>query len=136
MDFACDVAVCGVDNNPARVMASRHFRLRQTPVIFAAVSRDGDHGYVFVQETQGACIGCLFPDMTDDQRYPCPGTPAVVDILQLIGALAAYAVDTRLMKRPRMWNYRRIMLAEGGFDCACKVPCEENCLICYAFNPK
>src|SRR6185436_3171496 len=26
LDLSCDVAVCGVDNNPARVAASRHFR--------------------------------------------------------------------------------------------------------------
>src|ERR1039457_3336175 len=44
-DLSCDVAVCGVDNNPARVAVSRYFRKLGVPVIFAAVSRDGDHGY-------------------------------------------------------------------------------------------
>ncbi|MBV9156685.1 MAG: ThiF family adenylyltransferase [Acidobacteriaceae bacterium] len=110
VNLSCGVAVCGVDNNPARVLASRFFRDAGIPVIFAAVSRDGDHGYVFVQEKQGACIGCLFPDMASDDRYPCPGTPAVADILQAIGALVIYAADTLLMSRPRQWNYRRLSL--------------------------
>jgi hypothetical protein len=85
-------------------------------VIFAGVSRDGDCGYVFVQEKHGPCIGCLYPDMADDDRYPCPGTPAIADILQAVGSLAVYAVDTLLMKRARNWNYRRISLSDGTSD--------------------
>src|SRR5262249_20792691 len=92
VNLDCDVAVCGVDNNPARVVASRYFRSKGIPVIFAAVARDGDHGYVFVQDRDGPCIGCLFPDMADDDRYPCPGTPAIADILQAVGAVAVFAV--------------------------------------------
>lgn len=51
-------------------------------MIFAAVSRDADHGYLFVQEAVEVCIGYLFPDMITHDRYPCPKTPAVGDILQ------------------------------------------------------
>ena len=126
-DLSCDVAVCGVDNNPARVAASRYFRIKGIPVIFAAVSRDGDHGYVFVQEKVGPCIGCLFPDMADDDRYPCPGTPAIADILQAVGSLAIYAVDTLLMKRPRHWNYRRITLSDGALDGGLLVSARQGC---------
>jgi molybdopterin/thiamine biosynthesis adenylyltransferase len=111
IDLDCDVAICGVDNNPARVAASRFFRLAGIPVIFAAVSRDGDHGYVFVQEKRGACIGCVFPDMADDDRYPCPGTPAIADVLQLMGSVAGYAIDSLMTSRQRSWNYRRFSLA-------------------------
>ena len=113
-DLSCDVAICGVDNNPARAAASRYFGANGTPVIFTAVSRNGDHGYVFVQTTDGACLGCMFPDMVNDDRYPCPGTPAIADILQAVGALAVYAVDTLLMNRQRLWNYRRISLSDGA----------------------
>jgi molybdopterin/thiamine biosynthesis adenylyltransferase len=123
IDLSCDVAICGVDNNPARVAASRHFRALGVPVIFSAVSLDGDHGYVFVQEKQGACIACLFPDMPDDDRYPCPGTPAVADILQLVGALTVYAVDTLIMPRKRYWNYRRVNLTDGSLDGSAMVQC-------------
>ena len=127
IDLSCDVAICGVDNNPARVATSRFFRFNGIPVIFAAVSRDGNHGYVFVQEKHGPCIACVFPDMTDDDRYPCPGTPAIADILQAVGAFAVYAVDTLLMNRPRTWNYRRISLSDGSVDGAALMPGRDGC---------
>ncbi len=127
IDLPCGVAVCGVDNNPARIKASRYFRTSGIPVIFTAVSRDGDHGYVFVQERAGACIGCLFPDRVNDDRYPCPGTPAIADILQALGALAVYAIDTLLMKRSRSWNYRRISLSDGTLDGSSLLAASESC---------
>lgn len=127
VDLACDVAVCGVDNNPARVAGSRYCRSHGIPVVFTGVSRDGDHGYVFVQEKHGPCIGCLFPDMADDDRHPCPGTPAIADILQVVGGLAVYAVDTLLMARPRGWNYRTVSLADGAIDGAAVVPARPGC---------
>lgn len=127
VDLSCDVAVCGVDNNPARVVASRYFRGRGIPVIFAAVSRDGDHGYVFVQDKQGPCLCCLFPDIDSDDRYPCPGTPAIADILQAVGSLAVYAIDTLLMGRARHWNYRRISLADGCLDGAATIAERPEC---------
>jgi molybdopterin-synthase adenylyltransferase len=129
LDLSCDVAICGVDNNPARVAASRFFRSKGIPVIFSAVSRNGDHGYVFVQDKHGPCIGCLFPDMADDDRYPCPGTPAIGDILQIIGGLAVYAIDTLLMDRTRTWNYRRVCLSDGAQDGASLVSDRPSCRI-------
>jgi molybdopterin/thiamine biosynthesis adenylyltransferase len=127
IDLACDLAVCGVDNNPARVAASRHFRTMGVPIIFTAVSADGDHGYVFVQEKKGPCIACIFPDMVNDDRYPCPGTPAVADILQAVGSFAVYAIDTLLMKRHRNWSYRRVSLSDGSLDGATLVPVRQGC---------
>jgi len=129
IDLDCDVAVCGVDNNPARVVASRHFRFQGIPVIFTGVSRDGDCGYVFVQERHGPCIGCLYPDMAGDDRYPCPGTPAIADILQAVGALAVYAIDTLLMKRTRNWNYRRTSLSDGASNGAAMISHRQDCLM-------
>jgi sulfur-carrier protein adenylyltransferase/sulfurtransferase len=38
VDLSCDVAVCGVDNNPARVAAARHFRTLGIPGRVSAVS--------------------------------------------------------------------------------------------------
>jgi molybdopterin/thiamine biosynthesis adenylyltransferase len=129
-DLSCDVAVCGVDNNPARVAASSYFRRLGIPVVLTAVSGDGDHGYVFVQEKHGACIGCLYPDMADDNRYPCPGTPAIADILLAVGSLAVYAIDSLLMSRPRDWNYRRISLSGNNFDGATRIPKRPGCPMC------
>jgi molybdopterin/thiamine biosynthesis adenylyltransferase len=130
VDLRCDVVICGVDNNRARVAASRFFRRERIPVIFTAVSRDGDHGYVVVQSGEGPCIACMFPDMINDDRYPCPGTPAIADILQAVGSFALYAVDTLLMQRPRTWNYRRISLSDGSLDGAGMIPAREGCQLC------
>jgi molybdopterin/thiamine biosynthesis adenylyltransferase len=125
--LSCDVAVCGVDNNPARTAASRYFRALGIPVILSAVSRDGDHGFIFVQEAEGPCISCLFPDMEDDDRYPCPGTPAVADILQATGALVVYAIDTLSMDRPRDWNYRRLSLSGRNFSSEAMIGSRSSC---------
>jgi adenylyltransferase/sulfurtransferase len=130
VDLYCNVAVCGVDNNPTRVLASRHFRDRAIPAIFTAVSADADHGYVFVQQRTGACYGCLFPDVADDSKYPCPGTPAIGDILQLIGAITAYAVDTALTGRGRDWNYRRISLHAAQLTTSRMQQPRAGCAVC------
>jgi molybdopterin/thiamine biosynthesis adenylyltransferase len=130
IDLRCDVAVCGVDNNPARVLASRLFRSRNTPVVFAAVSRDADHGYVFVQRSEGACVACLYPDIVNDDRYPCPGTPAIADILQAVGSLAVYAVDSLLMDRLCSWSYRRVSLSGLATEGAGRIPARSNCRLC------
>ncbi len=135
-DLAADVVICGVDNNPARTAVSRYFRRTGVPVIFSAVSRDADHGYVFIQETEGSCLGCLFPDIADDHRYPCPGTPAVADILQAVGALSVYAVDSLLMQRRRTWNYRRVGLSDGAVDGLALVPRRPACRICTPVDPR
>jgi molybdopterin/thiamine biosynthesis adenylyltransferase len=130
VDLACDVVVCGVDNNPTRMLASRTFRERGVPMIFLAVSREADHGYVFVQETTGPCLACIFPDIAGDERYPCPGTPAVLDILQVVGGIAMYGVDTCLMGRKRMWNYRGVNLADGKSDAAGIIARRSDCTCC------
>ena len=127
LDLTCDVAVCGVDNNPARIAASRHFRQNKTPVIFTAVSADGDHGYVFVQGQEGPCFGCVFPDAVDSTAYPCPETPAILDILQAVGALSVYALDTCVTGRPRGWNYRRLYLSRGMWDSSTWVAVRAGC---------
>jgi molybdopterin/thiamine biosynthesis adenylyltransferase len=127
VDLSCEVAICGVDNNPARLTTSRHFRTARSPVIFTAVSADADHGYVFVQECIGPCFRCLFPDARDGDPLPCPGTPAIADILQVVTGIAVYAVDSLLMNRPRGWNYRHCGLARGDFDGARTVSVRDDC---------
>lgn len=129
IDMTCDVVVCGVDNNPGRVAAARFFRKSGIPIIFTAVSAEADHGYVFVQGAKGACLGCLFPDIATDDSYPCPGTPAILDILQLMGSLATYSIDCVLMGRQSDWNYRSLYLWSGLSDGSALVRPREDCNI-------
>lgn len=127
IDLSCDVAVCGVDNNPARIAVSQFFRKEQIPVIFSAVSADADHGYVFVQETDGPCFACAFPDALNSKTYPCPGTPAIVEILQAVGAISIYAVDSCLMKRTRNWNFRGMFLSNGDWQSCAALQKRRGC---------
>jgi len=131
LNLSCDVAVCCVDNNPARVVSRHYFRAAGVPVVYLAVSSDADYGYIFIQNRMGPCIGCLLPDIAVDSRYPCPGTPAIADILHVVGAVAAYAIDTLLMGRKRSWNYRRLHLASGDFDVASVIQKRMNCRLCW-----
>jgi adenylyltransferase/sulfurtransferase len=110
IDLTADVVVVGVDNNPTRVCAARYFRTRSVPVIFTAVSKTANNGYAFVQDPDGPCFGCLFPDALNDESYPCPGTPAIKDILKVVAGFVLYAVDSLLMPRSRQWNYKDVVL--------------------------
>jgi len=129
IDLSCDVAICGVDNHPARIAASQYFRARKIPVIFTAVSADADHGYVFVQQPVGTCFGCVFPDAVDSRVYACPAIPAIADILQAVGALTVYAIDTCLMDRPITWNYRQVYLSDHAWDSGRVIPQRSDCAL-------
>jgi molybdopterin/thiamine biosynthesis adenylyltransferase len=129
IDLTGDVAIVAVDSNPGRIAASIYYRERGIPVIFSAVSRTADHGYVFVQEPQGPCFGCFFPGSINDLTSPCPGTPAILDILKVVSGIAVYAVDTLLMPRPRRWNYKTVYLAGEG-DVTQHIQRRPDCKLC------
>lgn len=129
-DLHGSVAIVGVDNNPGRVAVSRYYRQLATPVIFTAVSRTANNGYVFVQEPTGPCFGCIFPDAVNDETYPCPGTPAVKDILKVVAGIVVYAVDSLLMERLRLWNYKDEYLDGSIPGRALTIARREDCVLC------
>ena len=130
IDTSCDLAVCGVDNNETRKYVSRFYYTRRVPVVFTAVSEDANHGYVFVQEKNEACFGCLFPEALNDNREPCPNTPAVKDILKVVAGIVLYTVDSLIMKRKRNWNYKEVFLAGFVPDTNRIVERRKNCPLC------
>jgi molybdopterin-synthase adenylyltransferase len=132
LDLAANVAVVAVDNNPCRVAATRFYQRLGVPVVFAGVSETADYGYVFVQEPGKACWGCMFPDEVNDETYPCPGTPAVKDILKVVAGIAVYAVDTLLpgMARLRCWNYKSVHLCGSAPGRDWRVARREDCQLC------
>lgn len=138
IDLDCSVAIVGVDNNPCRVHASSYFLKQGIPVIFTAVSEDGNSGYTFIQKSRYGtpCFGCLnhlvVKEIKQDGilRYPCPGTPAIKDILKTVGGLVIYALDTLLMARNREWNYRVVYLDGSVPSNTSVIGQRESCLIC------
>lgn len=137
IDLNCSVAIVGVDNNPCRVRAASYFFKRKIPVIFTAVSEDGNSGYVFVQESKpdSPCFGCLNPSAVEEIknkifRYPCPNTPAIKDILKTVAGLVIYSVDTLIMPRNRAWNYRVVYLDGSIPSSSAIMKTRQGCLIC------
>jgi len=125
-----NLVIVGVDNNPTRTFASRYFLERAVPVVFTGISKTGNNGYVFVQEKEGPCFSCCFPNSVEDKRMPCPGTPAILDILKVVAGVTLYAVDTMVMERKRCWNYREVFL-DGSIDDFCRtISMRNDCQLC------
>lgn len=109
-----DVVVAAVDNNKARLDAASWCLGIGRPLVSVGIARDASGGYVFVQRPGGPCLACyLGSRLTQPGRSPCPGTPAVVDVLQVVCGFAAHAVRSLAMKQPLGWNVARGFLASG-----------------------
>lgn len=132
LDLSASVVVVAIDNNPGRVAACRFYQRLGLPVVFCAVSQTADHGYTFVQEPGKACWGCMFPDEVNDETFPCPGTPAVKDILKVVAGIAVYAVDTLLpgMERLRCWQYKSVHLCGSVPGRDWRVAKRHDCALC------
>jgi len=109
-----DVGIVGVDNDRARTQACRWYLDHDRPLICIGISRTADSAYVFVQEPGGACLACFMGEvLLSDGGSPCPGAPAVMDVLQVAGGFAVYAVSSLIMPRPRRWNLIQVSMPNG-----------------------
>ncbi len=124
-----DLLVAAVDNNLARRDVAAYCLKEDKPAVFTGVSREADHGYVFIQKPGQACWGCALPDSAEEASGTCPGSPAVKDVLKLMGALALYSIDSMTMDRPRTWNYRDLYLSDPEFSEFGQVEINEDCPI-------
>jgi adenylyltransferase/sulfurtransferase len=124
-----DVAVTAVDNNQTRVFAAHYFNTLQVPVVFVAVDLVAEHGYCAIQEPNKACLACMIPSCVVPRKLPCR-TPAVKDILKVVGGLALYAIDTLLMERKRNWNFRNVHLAGFAASEALVIGRNPDCPLC------
>ena len=129
-----DIIICGVDNDETRIFVSEYGLAKNIPVIFSAVSRDANQGYVFIQKPGAACFGCVFPEAINNEATPCPGAPAMKDILKVVGGLVLFAVDTVLMDRPCNWNFRMTYLSGFLPDRKDLIPERADCPICSKFE--
>ncbi|MCX5653927.1 MAG: ThiF family adenylyltransferase [Planctomycetota bacterium] len=131
-----DCIISGIDDELAREGIADYALAAGIPLITTAVSGNGDSGYVHVQKPGEACWRCAFPrewKLRDDlanYRAPCPGTPAIKDILMLVAGAAGYALDALFMDRPIAWNYREFHLAGFMPDVVRRVERLPSCCMC------
>jgi molybdopterin/thiamine biosynthesis adenylyltransferase len=129
-----DVLICGVDNQEARYDACEYATQKNLPVVYTAVSRDGNSGYSFVQEPLKACFGCAFADISSTadkkKQNKCAPDPAVKDILKVVAGLVLYAVDSLFMDRKRNWNYREVFLAGFAGERIMNIEKRKTCPVC------
>lgn len=131
-----DCIISGIDDELAREMIAEYSLAKRVPLITTAVSENGDSGYVHIQRPGKACWGCAFPrerrlqDDLEDYRAPCPGTPAIKDILMVVSGAAVYALDCVFMARPISWNYREFHLAGFMPDASTEIDRRADCQLC------
>jgi molybdopterin/thiamine biosynthesis adenylyltransferase len=135
-----DCILSGIDDELAREGIADYALAAGIPLITTAVSGNGDSGYVHIQKPGEACWRCAFPrerKLRDDlanYRAPCPGTPAIKDILMLVSGAAVYALDALFMDRPIAWNYREFHLAGFMPDVVRRVERLPSCCLCGSAN--
>ena len=125
-----DFGIAGFDNEPARYDFVQLLIKKKKPGIFLGVSEDADSGYVLIQEVEGPCYSCAFPPYSGSGKMPCPGVPAVKDILKLLGGIGLYAIDSVLMSRKRFWNLWVVSLSGWMPDVKMRVEKRSNCEFC------
>ena len=111
-----DAIISGVDNNGTRREIQEYSRKRNVPLVTVGVARDASGAYVFIQNPNEklGCLGCfLGAQLKNQPKSSCPGTPAVLDILQCIGGMALYALSSLFMERTRAWNLLKFFPASG-----------------------
>ncbi len=129
VDCNCNIVICAPDNDETRIFISRYF-YDKAPVVFTGLDQNANTGYVFIQEPGKACIGCALPNAVNNEREPCPNTPAVIDLVKIISGFVLFSVDSTIMKRKRNWNFRQLFL--GGFvpEILKQVERREGCSLC------
>lgn len=131
-----DSIMSAIDDDLAREQIAEYALAHDIPLTTVAVSRDGDGGYVHKQRPGESCWGCVFPrerrlrDDLENYRAPCPGTPAIKDILMVVSGAAVYALDTLFMDRPISWNYREFHLAGYMPDTVTYIERRPDCQLC------
>jgi len=126
------VAFVGVDHDRTRAVASQFFHQLVRPVVFAATNEAANYAWVFVQETAGPCLCCVFPALTETvgQPRPCAPSPATLDVLRAVSGIALYAIDSLLMPRRRDWNFRSIGLIGDVPDVIDRIRPRPTCAVC------
>lgn len=130
VDLSCNAIVSAVDDAQTRVAIARFAVEQRIPATFGGASVEADYANLFVQEVDGACYACAFPEEVAGTRTPCPGSPAIKDLFMQLGGLAVYAIDTLFMERRRTWNLYGLSPADGNVTASGRVEKRSECAVC------
>jgi len=130
VELDCGVVISAVDDGRTRVAISRFARERRIPALFGGAATTADFAQLLVQEVDGPCFGCAFPDEVGGERNLCPGSPAIKDLFKGLAWLALYAVDSLIMDRPRYWNLHTLCPSEATFTESSMVERRADCPLC------
>lgn len=133
--IGADVLVALVDNNAARLEASRYARHSRIPVVFGMLSIDSMRCHVFLQgpRPEHACLACALPNLDPDAVAPC----AAVTIASclLVAGHVTFFVHRTLMRWPENIepiNWRECDLLGRVEDRAAFVERRRDCSLCSA----
>ena len=135
VDLSCDVVVSAVDDAQTRGAITRFALEQKVPAVFGGASEKADYARLFVQEVDGPCFACAFPEEATGGRTPCPGSPAIKDLFMQVGGLALYAIDSLFMERRRTWNLYGLCPSDADLSTSGWVEKRLDCPICGTTEP-
>lgn len=119
--------VVGVDNNRARLFAARWCYLRQIPVVFVMLARDGQRAQVVCQLPGGPCLSCALPNMDTESAAPC--SAAAVSSCMLAASHAIAALCGAIMRSADLLTWRESSL-DGSTERVGQPHQRRNCDLC------
>lgn len=99
-----DVLVVGVDNNRARLAASRLGLEQAIPVVFAMLSQDGLRARAFLQRPGLACLSCVLPDLDPESQAPCAAASIASCFLATAHALELVVMALSEISTVQTWR--------------------------------
>ena len=135
VDLSCDVVVSAVDDAQTRGAITQFALEQKMPAVFGGASEKADYARLFVQEVDGPCFACAFPEEATGGRTPCPGSPAIKDLFMQLGGLMLYAIDSLFMERRRTWNLYGLCPSDGDLTTSGRVEKRPDCPICGRTEP-
>jgi len=120
------VLVVGVDNNRARLAASKWGLTNSIPVVFAMLSLDGLRAQMFLQEPGGPCLSCVLPNLDPDSHLPCAA--AAITSCMMAAAYAAAAI-VAAVSGDTVPRWREASL-DGSSDRSAHPPLRRGCHSC------
>lgn len=123
------LCICAPDNDEVRYLAAEYCYTHKVPFITMGLSRDADHGYIFIQNYIED-IGCWHCFKKGNKgRLQC-GVASNINLPMLMSSFAITGCDYLLSGIELPWTYRRISLSGKLPELITRVPKWDCCPMC------